>query len=151
VDISTDSEGQARFSIEMEIQSFKDKEEVVVEKEDGHVYVQLENIYFDFNKWNIKDKAAKVLDVLVELMKKYPTMEVQIGAHTDSKASEEYNMTLSENRAKATVDYIVSKGIANDRLTYKGFGESMPLVNCGDKCTEAEHAKNRRCEFKIIK
>ncbi|WP_211306497.1 OmpA family protein [Flavobacterium aciduliphilum] len=151
VDISTDSEGQARFSIEMEIQSFKDKEEVVVEKEDGHVYVELENIYFDFNKWNIKDKASKTLDVLVDLMKKYPTMEVQIGAHTDSKASEEYNMTLSENRAKATVDYIVSKGIESTRLTYKGFGETMPLVNCGDKCTEAEYAKNRRCEFKIIK
>lgn len=151
VAISTDADGQARFTIEMEIQSFKDKEEVVVEKEDGHVYVELENIYFDFNKWNIKDKAAKTLEVLVDLMKKYPTMEVQIGAHTDSKASEKYNMMLSENRAKATVNYLVSKGIDGNRLTYKGFGETMPLVNCGDKCTETEHAKNRRCEFKIIK
>lgn len=151
VAISTDADGQARFTIEMEIQSFKDKEEVVVEKEDGHVYVELENIYFDLNKSDIKEKSTKILDVLVTLMKKYPTMEVQIGAHTDSKASNEYNITLSENRAKATVDYIVSKGIENNRLAYKGFGESMPLVNCGDKCTETEHAKNRRCEFKVVK
>ena len=115
------------------------------------MYIELENIYFDLNKWDIKPEAAKILDVLVGLMKKYPRMEIQIGAHTDSRATETYNLMLSNNRAASTLEYIVTQGVDRNRLRHKGFGESMPLVNCGDKCTEAEHSINRRCEFRILK
>jgi len=148
---STNDEGKARYSIELEVESYDDAEDIVVTKNDGYVYIELENIYFDLNKWNIKPEAAKILDVLVGLLKKYPRMEIQIGAHTDSRASETYNLMLSNNRASSTLEYIVNQGIDRSRLRHKGFGESTPLVNCGDKCTEAEHSINRRCEFRILK
>jgi outer membrane protein OmpA-like peptidoglycan-associated protein len=148
---STNDEGKARYSIELEVESYDDAEDIVVTKNDGYVYIELENIYFDLNKWNIKPEAAKILDVLVGLLKKYPRMEIQIGAHTDSRASETYNLMLSNNRASSTLEYIVNQGINRSRLRHKGFGESTPLVNCGDKCTEAEHSINRRCEFRILK
>ncbi len=78
-------------------------------------------------------------------------MEIQLGAHTDSRSSEAYNLQLSLNRANSTLKYLVSKGINEARLTSKGFGETTPLINCKEKCTEDEHAINRRCEFKILK
>ena len=78
-------------------------------------------------------------------------MEVQLGAHTDSRNSDAYNLRLSENRANATLDYLVSHGINKDRLQSKGFGEREPLVSCGANCSEDEHSINRRCEFIILK
>lgn len=147
----TDQEGNVRFEIELIVESYDDAEDIVVTKTDGYVYIELENIYFDLNKWDIKPDAAKILDVLVGLMKKYPRMEIQIGAHTDSRATETYNLMLSNNRAASTLEYIVSQGVDRTRLRHKGFGESMPLVKCGDNCTEAEHSINRRCEFRILK
>jgi peptidoglycan-associated lipoprotein len=78
-------------------------------------------------------------------------MEVQLGAHTDSRSSDSYNLVLSYNRAKATLDYIATRGVDNVRLKSKGFGETQPLVNCGDNCSEDEHSINRRCEFIILK
>jgi outer membrane protein OmpA-like peptidoglycan-associated protein len=151
VEFTTNDEGKARFTIELEVESYDDAEDIVVTKNDGYVYIELENIYFDLNKWNIKEQAAKILDVLVGLLNKYPLMEVQIGAHTDSRASEMYNLILSNNRAASTLEYLVNKGIDRKRLRYKGYGESVPLVKCGDKCTEAEHSINRRCEFRVLK
>lgn len=148
---TTDKDGNIHFEIELIVESYDDAEDIVVTKTDGYVYIELENIYFDLNKWDIKPEAAKILDVLVGLMKKYPRMEIQIGAHTDSRATETYNLMLSNNRAASTLEYIVTQGVDRNRLRHKGFGESMPLVNCGDKCTEAEHSINRRCEFRILK
>lgn len=151
VEFTTNDAGKARFTIELEVESYDDAEDIVVTKNDGYVYIELENIYFDLNKWNIKEQAAKILDVLVGLLNKYPLMEVQIGAHTDSRASEMYNLILSNNRAASTLEYLVNKGIDRKRLRFKGYGESVPLVKCGDKCTEAEHSINRRCEFRVLK
>lgn len=151
VEFNTNAEGKARFTIELQVESYDDAEDIVVTKNDGYVYIELENIYFDLNKWNIKEQAAKILDVLVDLLNKYPLMEVQIGAHTDSRASETYNLILSNNRAASTLEYIVNKGIDRKRLRSKGYGESVPLIKCGDKCTETEHSVNRRCEFRILK
>jgi len=148
---TTNPEGKITYNIELEVESYDDAEDIVVTKKDGYVYIELENIYFDLNKWNIKEPAAKILDVLVALLNKYPEMEIQLGAHTDSRASEMYNLILSNNRAASTLEYIVSKGIDRKRLRSKGFGESMPLIKCGDRCTEAEHSINRRCEFRILK
>ena len=150
-DFNTSDEGKIELNIELEIESYDDAEEIVVTKVDGYIYIELENIYFDLDKWDIKPQAAKTLDVLVDLLKKYPRMEIQLGAHTDSRSSEAYNLKLSNNRARSTLEYLVANGIDAKRLRSKGFGESQPLVNCGDNCTEDEHAINRRCEFIILK
>ncbi|WP_291118558.1 OmpA family protein, partial [Flavobacterium sp. UBA6135] len=71
--------------------------------------------------------------------------------HTDNRGSDNYNMSLSERRAQATAQYIISKGIAKDRISAKGLGESEPKVDCGENCTEEQHAENRRSEFLIVK
>ena len=120
-------------------------------KEDGFIYIELENIYFDLDKWTIKPDAARRLDVLVDLLKKYPKMEVELGAHTDSRSSDDYNLRLSDNRAKAALEYMVANNIDINRLTSKGYGESRPLVNCGNNCSEDEYAINRRVEFIIVR
>jgi peptidoglycan-associated lipoprotein len=150
-EFTTNDDGTIRYSIELVVESYDDAEEIVVTKDDGYVYIELENIYFDLDKWDIKPEAAVILDVLVHLLNKYPRMEIQLGAHTDSRASDAYNLRLSHNRAAATLEYLVENGINRKRLRSKGYGERVPLVNCGDNCTEVEHAINRRCEFLILK
>ena len=147
----TNDSGDIEFNIELEIESYDDAEELVVSKDDGLTYIELENIYFDFNRWEIKPEAARTLDVLIELLKKYPRMEVELGAHTDSRSTPDYNLKLSENRANAALEYIVSKGIDKNRVIARGYGEFRPLVDCGDNCSDVEYSINRRCEFIILK
>ena len=147
----TNDKGNIEFNIELEIESYKDAEEIVTDDEEGNTYIELENIYFDFAKWDIRPQAAKTLDVLVALLTKYPRMEIQLGAHTDSRAGFEFNLELSQKRAQATLEYMVENGISRSRLTSKGYGETKPLVPCGDDCTETEFSINRRCEFLILK
>ena len=147
----TTDDGRVRFSVELEIESYDDAEEIIVTKEDGLVYIQLENIYFDLDKWDIKPEAANTLNVLVEIMKKYPRMVIELGAHTDSRASDAYNLRLSHNRANSTLEYLVTNGIQRNRMRSKGYGERVPLISCGDKCSEVEHSINRRVEFIVLK
>ncbi len=151
IDFETKDDGRIRFNIELEIETYVDAEELIVKKDDGLVYVELENIYFDFNKWDIQPQAASVLEILVGLMKKHPRMEIELNAHTDTRASEVYNLRLSNNRANAALDYLVANGIKRSRVKAKGYGKRNPLINCGANCTETEHAINRRCEFVIVK
>ena len=113
--------------------------------------VVLNAIYFEFDKSNITREGAYELDKLVEALKANPTMVIMVKAHTDNRGSDVYNMRLSDRRAKSSVQYILSKGIAKDRISGKGYGESELKVNCGEGCTEAEHAENRRSEFIIVK
>jgi outer membrane protein OmpA-like peptidoglycan-associated protein/tetratricopeptide (TPR) repeat protein len=113
--------------------------------------VILNPIYFDFNKSNITSQGAGELDKLVKVMKDYPKMIIFVKSHTDSKGSPEYNMVLSEQRAQATVQYLMSKGISGARITGKGFGSSELKIKCGAKCTDEEHSQNRRSEFLIVK
>jgi outer membrane protein OmpA-like peptidoglycan-associated protein/tetratricopeptide (TPR) repeat protein len=113
--------------------------------------VVLKNVYFEFNKSNITAQGAGELDKLVKVMKDNPTMVIFVKSHTDSKGSAAYNLKLSEQRAQATVQYIISRGIAKDRISGKGFGSSELKVNCGKACTEEQHAQNRRSEFLIVK
>ena len=99
---------------------------------------------------------AKELDKLVVILKKYPNMSIELGSHTDCRASAKYNMDLSQKRAKSAVEYVDKNGIDSKRLSYKGYGESELVNKCeceGDRkvpCTEEEHQQNRRTEFKII-
>jgi peptidoglycan-associated lipoprotein len=112
----------------------------------------LENIYYDLDKYNIRPDAAVELDKIVKLMKEYPNMVIELGSHTDSRANDQYNITLSENRAKSAVAYLVKRGISKDRLTWKGYGETKLVNGCSNdvKCTEDEHQRNRRTTFKVL-
>ena len=112
--------------------------------------VILQPIYFEYNKSNITAEGAEELDKLVKVMNEYPNMIIDAKSHTDSRGADNYNLRLSDRRAKSTVQYIVSKGIAKNRITGSGMGETQPKVPCTE-CTEEEHAQNRRSEFLIIK
>lgn len=110
--------------------------------------IELNTIYFDFDKSNIKAEAAFELDKLVQIMNKYPEMTVSIESHTDSKGPSSYNQRLSERRAKTTSQYVISKGIDSTRLSSTGKGESNPVVDCTN-CSKDEDQLNRRSEFII--
>ncbi len=112
--------------------------------------VQLNPILFDYNKHNIKPQAAFELDKLVEIMKKYPNMKIAVESHTDTRGKAEYNRELSNKRAQSTVQYVISQGIDGSRISGQGLGLDKPAVQCGSKCSEADHQKNRRSEFTII-
>lgn len=114
--------------------------------------VKLENIHYDLDKFFIREDAKPELNKVVQFMLDNPGVKVEIGSHTDSRASDAYNQTLSQNRANAAVDYIVSKGVERSRINAVGYGESRLLNHCADgvTCTEAEHQMNRRTEFKVI-
>ena len=84
-------------------------------------------------------------------MKNNDNMVILVKAHTDNVGSDVYNMALSDRRAKSTVQYVISKGISASRISGKGYGESEPLIDCKDTCTDAQNAENRRSEFLIVK
>lgn len=113
--------------------------------------VMLKEIYFEYDKSNITPEGATELDKLVQLMKAKPQMVIMARAHTDNRGSAEYNLALSDRRARATVQYVITKGIDASRISGQGYGESQPKVNCGENCTEEQHAQNRRIEFLIVK
>ena len=112
--------------------------------------VKLKNIYFEFNESNITQQGAEELDKLVTVMNQRPELNILIKSHTDSKGSAEYNQKLSERRAQATMQYVISKGIKKERLSAEGVGSSQPLVDCQPNCTEEQDAQNRRSEFLIV-
>lgn len=112
----------------------------------------MENIYYDFDKWDILPESEVELDKLVKIMKDNPSWEVELGSHTDCRGSDAYNEKLSQKRSDSAVNYIVSKGISRGRITAKGYGETQLVNECDDgvDCTEEQHRKNRRTEFKIL-
>jgi len=110
----------------------------------------VETIYYDFDKWFIRPDAETELNKLVQVMRENP-VNVELGSHTDSRGSKEYNIELSQKRAESAVRYIVLQGIDAARITAKGYGESQLINHCSDgvPCTQAEHQANRRTEFKV--
>lgn len=114
--------------------------------------INLKNIHYDLDKFFIREDAKAELNKLIQFMKDNPKVNVELSSHTDSRASDDYNKTLSQNRANAAVDYLVSKGIVKARLKPIGYGETKLLNKCSNNidCTEAEHQANRRTEMKII-
>ena len=115
--------------------------------------LRLDPIYFDLDDATIKYEAKIELEKIVQAMLiVYPTVRIEIGAHTDSRATEYYNLKLSEKRAKATMRYLISRGIQTSRISGKGYGETQLLNKCsnGVRCLEKEHQKNRRTEFIIL-
>jgi outer membrane protein OmpA-like peptidoglycan-associated protein/tetratricopeptide (TPR) repeat protein len=109
-------------------------------------------IYFDFDKSNIRPDAATELEKVVAVMKKYPTLKIDVRSHTDSRGGDAYNKKLSQRRNKSTKEYIISRGIDASRIIGDGYGEERLVNKCsnGVKCTEEEHQLNRRSEFIVI-
>ncbi|WP_312765155.1 OmpA family protein [Epilithonimonas sp.] len=114
--------------------------------------INLKNIHYDLDKYFIREDAKAELNKMVQFMKDNPNVKVELASHTDSRATDDYNKTLSQNRANAAVDYLVSKGIDKSRLKPIGYGETQLLNKCsnGVDCTEQEHQTNRRTEMKVI-
>jgi len=110
--------------------------------------VRLNNVFFDFDKWDLRPESFVELDRVVALLKENPAIVIEMSAHTDSYGSDEYNYKLSDNRAKSVREYILSKGIPEDRITSQGYGETKPVAT---NETDEGRQLNRRVEFKILK
>ncbi len=112
----------------------------------------IKHIYYDFDKSYIRDDAVGRLDTLYDILVENPKYIVEIGSHTDARGSNRYNARLSQRRAKAVVNWLVSRGISRDRLTYEGYGENQPTNECVDEvpCAEDQHQRNRRTEFRVV-
>jgi outer membrane protein OmpA-like peptidoglycan-associated protein/tetratricopeptide (TPR) repeat protein len=129
------------------------RKDLYLEKMELNKEIVLKNIYYDFDKSNIRPDAAKELDKLVKILDDNPTIWIELGSHTDSRGSDQYNMALSQRRADAAVKYIIDKGINKNRITAKGYGETRLVNGCsnGISCTVEQHQANRRTEFQIVK
>jgi outer membrane protein OmpA-like peptidoglycan-associated protein len=110
--------------------------------------VRLNNVFFDFDKWDLRPESFMELDRVVTLLNENGTIEIEMSAHTDSRGSDDYNFKLSDNRARSVMDYIIAKGIAASRITSKGYGETKPVV---PNDTDENRQLNRRVEFTIVK
>ena len=124
-----------------------------VEKGEDAYLVRLNNIYYDFNKYNIRKDAEPELKKVIEFMKTTPNVNIELRSHTDSRGSAAYNMALSKKRAIAAENYLLKGGADKERLTANGYGETQLLNKCADgvKCSNAQHQLNRRTEFKVVK
>lgn len=121
----------------------------VVEK-DGKLFIDVAPIYFDFDLFNIREDSRVVLDRLADKLIKYKRIKMKIRSHTDSRGPAEYNMPLSEKRAKSSFEYLVNKGIDPSRIQFQGYGDTEPVIDCPvGQCTEDDHQLNRRSEFEI--
>jgi len=123
------------------------KDLYLVPIEIGQVF-RLNNVFFDFDKWDLRPESFVELDRVVKLLKENPSMEIELSAHTDSYGSDDYNFKLSDNRAKSCVEYIISKGIDASQIISKGYGETQPVA---PNDTPENRQLNRRVEFKILK
>lgn len=114
--------------------------------------VAFNNIYFDLNKANLREESIGDLEKMLQILTLSESVKVEIAAHTDSRGSDAYNMNLSEKRALSVLAWLKEKGVSSDRLKYKGYGETELLNACGNdaECSEEEHQKNRRVEFKVL-
>ena len=123
----------------------------LIKRDIGRSFV-LENIYYDFDKWDILPESAVELDKLVKVMNDNPTLVVELGSHTDSRGRDAYNLRLSQQRSDSAVGYIINKGIPRIRIQARGYGETQLVNQCanGVQCTEQEHRQNRRTMIKIL-
>ncbi len=126
--------------------------EITLDKIFKNREVVLENIYFDLDKWDIRDDAQPTLNKLVQTLNENPNLKIELGSHTDSRGSDRYNLNLSQKRADSTVSYLVSKGIEARRLVARGYGETQLVNECEDgvNCPDEQHQKNRRSTFRVL-
>ncbi len=114
--------------------------------------IVLENIYYDYDRWNIRPDARPILDSLANLLQDNPEIvKIELTSHTDCRGSDEYNEDLSQKRAESAVAYLTKAGVSPDRMVARGYGESQPVIDCVcELCTEDEHQANRRTAFKVL-
>ena len=132
------------------VEAIMAKEKDIVKDKD-RLLIKTEPIYFDYDLWYIRKESKPILNRVIELMKKYPDMVVEIGSHTDVRGNNKYNLDLSSKRAASTRTYFLEQGIPAKRIFSKGYGETVPIIRCvpDDACTEEQHELNRRSEFVI--
>lgn len=113
--------------------------------------IAINNIYYDYDKYDLRPDATVELDKLARIFMDNPNMSFELGSHTDSRGGDLYNLVLSDARANSAVNYLIQRGVQPDRITAKGYGEKVPVNKCrnGVKCTEEDHQANRRTEFKV--
>lgn len=128
------------------------KDTIWIEKVEIKQVFVMENIFYDFDKWNILPESEIELNKLVKILNDNPSWKVELGSHTDARGTDSYNMILSKKRSDSAVKYIVEHGIAKDRIIAKGYGETQLVNHCtnGVECPDEVHRKNRRTEFKIL-
>lgn len=125
--------------------------EIILDKIFTNQEIVLENIYYDYDKSNIREDAKPALHDLIELLKKNPQIRIQLASHTDCRGTTSYNESLSQRRAESVVLYLSENGIAPERLVARGFGESRPANTCRcETCTEEQHQQNRRTTFMVL-
>lgn len=125
--------------------------EIVLDKIYRDREIVLENIYYDYDKWDIRPDAEPTLNRLAEVLRQNPAIRIQLGSHTDCRGNDSYNQTLSQRRAQSAVNYLITKGIETERLSAIGYGETQPAADCAcARCTEVEHQTNRRTTFKVV-
>lgn len=119
---------------------------------DSNLTIELKDIYYDFDKWYIRKESEEQLTKLLSFMQENPDAIVEIGSHTDARAPFDYNIRLSQRRAQSVVDWLMARGISRNRLRPMGYGETQPRNGCVDgvRCSEYEHQRNRRTEFRVI-
>ncbi len=110
--------------------------------------VRLNNVFFDFDKWDLRPESYIELNRVVTLLKENPAIEIEMSAHTDSYGSDDYNYKLSDSRARSVMEYIIAQGINSRRIISQGYGETKPVA---DNLTDENRQLNRRVEFKILK
>ena len=125
--------------------------EYAAEKVSVDEIIVLDSVFYDFDEYSIRPDAERELNKLANLLIDNPQLLIEIGSHTDSRGSFEYNKRLSENRAHEVVNFLISKGVDPARLSWRGYGEAKLLNHCTDgiNCTEQEHQLNRRTELRI--
>lgn len=150
-DIDTITQNDSDESKKVIAALLNDKREPKITELDGKLYFDIPYIYFDYDKWDIRADSQILLDKLVAKIKEYPTVKIRIKSYTDDRGGDLYNQVLSEKRAQSSRDYLVNVGgLDSNRISFKGYGESDPLIICDDICTEEEHEMNRRSQFEII-
>ena len=117
------------------------------------VTITLKNIYYDFDKATLRDSSKFELNKLISWLEDNPRVRIMLKSHTDSRGPDNYNLKLSERRAKSVLDYLVTSGIDSARLESKGMGETEPVYSCPNPkdCTKEQHQANRRTEFEVLK
>ena len=147
IKVSTRSIQMVRGAADLYLERIVYLEPIEIDKE-----IVLNDIYYDFDKWDIREDAKPSLLRLKKIMQDNPEIDIQLSSHTDCRGSDAYNLDLSQKRAQSARQFLISQGIDQRRITAVGYGERRPLTDCKcERCTEAEHQLNRRTTFKVVK
>ena len=144
--LANNGSGETTYKKDFELNTTKP----LIAKVEDEMRILLENIYFDFNKYHVKEESTISLNKVTQVLKENPKVKIAINAHTDNKGRATYNLSLSKKRAAAAAAYLIKNGISKNRIISNGYGETNPLIDCNDNCSEEELQTNRRIDFVIL-